>query len=601
MSYWSADNIVQIGEKQVSVPSDGGLSYQIGNNSRKVSFTIPKSIKFIDGKSSYLEWDMKIDYPAGGGNTRLQLDPAGGGMIVENLRIYSLDDRVLCEEIVGYNQIVALKSDYDTDDSRRQTRALTQGGTCYNPETASTRGSSKSEMSSLATNPWFKAPSDTGPFDAYVENTQRNTVKCCVPLDISGIFSGSIYPNMMTGLYIEIDLAPAPNIVRQLDSVVKDRRRTLNPLLHNLTVDAGAGDVVVDALAPNDTTVIKSVSLSLANSVDGVQQCPFVVGETLRFVDATTKAAADCNLINTAAANVSADFIINTITYAGGHVVLTPTILTLANGTAAGGHGRTGTEAPMTGTAGATQTAVYSTSCRDAASYEVKYTVENLNMVCHQVDLDPSFERGMLQKAREGSAIEFDIHSATNYKNSITSSEVQASFLIHTVNERAKSAVIIPTDATIYSNQKLVSSDTTYEVTADTMDTVLNSARSGISGICDDLQSVQYQLDGKLVPSRPVTTRKCATKKSIDAFHLFELEKTLDAAGITPHSFVKYLDNFVLGRSFALNRGVADLRNKDFVVNLNYGSSVAKNKMFSTFIFHIRRLRMKGGSVQVEM
>ena len=156
-----------------------------------------------------------------------------------------------------------------------------------------------------------------------------------------------------------------------------------------------------------------------------------------------------------------------------------------------------------------------SQSVRAAQSFPVSYNVNNLNLVCHVVDMDAQYKSGMLQKARDGSAIEFDIHSMTNYKNSMLASERQASFLIHAQNRKAKSLCVIPTDSTVYTNNDLISSTNTYETTADEMDGVLNSARSGISGCCDFLSQVQYQINGNLVPSRPVSTRKIATRKSI--------------------------------------------------------------------------------------
>ena len=223
------------------------------------------------------------------GVTRLQLDPAGCGMMCENLRIYSLDDRVLLEEIVGYNQLVALKSDYDTDESIKGMKALTQGGTDYHPACSSSRGASKSDMADVLTNPWFKKVTDGGVAvdTAYSHTTMKNTVKACVPLDISGIFSGSIYPNMMTGLYIELDFMPAPRIIRQLDSVVKDRRRSLNPMLAavNATPAGGAADTGLGLIANGaDVTLNYVLFQCVANSCSDVEDFPFVVGEVIRFV-----------------------------------------------------------------------------------------------------------------------------------------------------------------------------------------------------------------------------------------------------------------------------------------------------------------------------
>ncbi len=81
----------------------------------------------------------------------------------------------------------------------------------------------------------------------------------------------------------------------------------------------------------------------------------------------------------------------------------------------------------------------------------------------------------------------------------------------------------------------------------------------------------------------------------------FELEKTLDNSGITPHSFKAFMENFLIGRGFAVNNGVMDLRDKDFSVILDYSETTAptKAKMFSTFVHHVRRLEIKSGVARV--
>ncbi len=621
-SYWEADgDVVRIGEEQISIPADQGLSHQVKATSRKVSFIVPKSTEFIDGKSCYLEFDAVIDDPVAAnsganreaGVTRLQVDPAGCGMMVENLRIYSLDDRVLLEEIVGYNQLVALKSDYDTDESIKGMKALTQGGTDYNPSCSSTRGASKSDMADVLTNPWFKKLTDGGvAIDTnYDHTTMKNSVKACVPLDVSGIFSGSIYPNMMTGLYIELDFMPAPRIIRQLDSVVKDRRRTLNPILAgvNSTPAGGAAADNADLTSDGaDVTVNHVYFMCAANSCNEVEKFPMVVGEVIRFVQYNSAAAVESTFTNGNGGALT-DFQIGQIEKVnlawnpgGGagtwdYIKVTPAIATLqlANATA-----------DLKGVSGAglaqnDQSCGISTGFRDATSLSLSYTINNLNLVIAEVKLDPRYKQQMMAKAREGSSIEFDIYSATNYKNSLLASERQASFQIHALNSRAKSVLILPTDSSVYNERQLVSSSGTYEITADEMDTRLNSARPGITGCCDFLSTVQFQIDGKMVPSRPVDIRKVATRKSISAIHLFELEKTLDNAGIMPRNFSKFMENFVVGRGFAINSGIFDLRNKDLIINLDYSESTSptKNKMFSTFVCHLRRIQIKQGFVTI--
>ena len=606
MSYWTADsNLVKIGEEQISVPADQGLSHTVAATSRKVSFVVPKSTEFIDGKSCYLEFDCKIDVPthaAPDGQTRLIMDPAGCGMLCQNVRIYDLETRRLLEEIVDYNQLVALQSDYDTDESKKDLKALTQGGGVYNPRCSSSRGATKSDMADLITNPWFKTQTNADKTNAaqgnYDHATQCNSVKACVPLDLTGIFSGSIFPNMMVGLYIEIDLTPAPQVIRQLDSVVTDRRRSLNPMigLINTTV-AGPVTANVDNVAAGANAQINYILIKgPANSQNRLDQHPFVVGEVVRFQNYETAAAPEATFTN-GFGGAATDFRIlnieNEPPIAGIYYIrITPDVATLHV-----------VGAPLDGRVGQ-ESAMISVGFRDAAAIGLSYTLDNLNLVVAEVKLDSRYKQQMLSKAREGSSIEFDIYSTTNYKNSLLASERQASFQIHSVNSRAKSVIILPTDATNYTNMQLLASAGTYTINTDaSQDTLLNSARSGIAGCCDSLGAYQFQLDGKMVPSRPVDTHKVATQASISAFHLFELEKTLDNSGIMPRNFSQFMANFVIGRGFAINRGVTDLRNKDLIVNLNYtGPHVGvptKNKMFSTFVSHIRRIQIKQGFVSV--
>ena len=610
--YWRSDNVVKIGETTVSIPSDLGQSYTVADVDRRVSFEIPKSVKFLDGSASYLEFKMKINHPdpaaigAQGSATRLQCDPAGAGMIVRNLRIYSGDRSTLIEEINEYNQLVALKHDYDSDQAMRQVNRLEQGGCAYQARCASTRGASQGEYNDLYTNPWFKAPETArNPMAVqYDVAAGQNTVKCCVPLKLSGVFSGEIWPNMLTGLYVELDMAPAPRIVKQLDQVMIGRRRTANPLVAGFEDNAN-NDVVLPVAAGAADRLI-AVYLANANGVDagvGPDSCPFCVGERIRFVSSTDVAGL---VANTTTGGVASSAQIQSITVAnfGGvaHVKLVFGVpggaaTEFLNAVAAGGRGAAITAASM----------VWSSGVLEADRFPVTYTITDMNLICHQVDMDSRYETAMLQKAREGSAIEFDIRSYTNYKNSIQAGDTQAAVQIIANNHKAKSIMVLPTDSTTYTNQQLVSCEPTAVCTADNMDTILRSARTYIAGIVDGLSTYQWQLNGVLQPSRKVSTRKIATGRSVDQFHLYELEKGLANGGIAPRSFKKFLESFAICRGMAVNGGAMDLRNVDITLLLDYsqallaGEAARKNKMLSTHVHHVRRVALKGGSVEIMM
>ena len=397
---------------------------------------------------------------------------------------------------------------------------------------------------------------------------------------------------MTNGLYIEIDLNEAPVILKQLESVTRERRTAFAPFFHSLN-----GSSTPNAWANGSTSAVFYVSEknSLAGS-DAVSKFPFVVGETLNFCRSdnngsvsTLSAAATISQINLSAAANGSDGLIE---------------ITLASGVT----NNTGKDL------GSEQYVLYSTAVESAASYDASFVVSNVNLIVSQVQLDPGYERGMIQKVREGKAIEFDIMTATNYKHSILASDRQTTFQIFANNSRAKSLLIVPTDASVYNSAQLISASGTYSIVGsggnsstqsekDTQDTSLNSNRSGYTGICDFLSSVQYLVNGKRVPSREISTKKIATRNSIDAFHIYELEKTLDNAEIAPKSFSAFRDNFIFGRGFSAGsqKGAMDLRGKDLAVVLKYQESTApaKPKLFQAYVFHLRRLMLREGNIDI--
>ena len=162
---------------------------------------------------------------------------------------------------------------------------------------------------------------------------------------------------------------------------------------------------------------------------------------------------------------------------------------------------------------------MYSTAVEGKTSYDCSYEVSNVNLIVSQVVLDPGYEAGMIRKVQEGKAIEFDIMSATNYKHSILATDRQTTFQIFAQNSRAKSLLVVPQDSTVYNSADLISGNGTYEIvgsgndddTATTkqtdQDVSITNTRSAYTGICDQLSSVQYQVNGKRVPSREISTK----------------------------------------------------------------------------------------------
>lgn len=588
-AYWTADQSARVGEKKISVPSENGLSYSPG---QKVQIFVDPSTKFMDGRESYLQFNVKLKLPAGGTPTRLQLDKCTSTLI-KNCRIYDGSRGQLLEEISDYASYVSVKYDYDKDTTTENMRALVEGCAVHQPENRGTEGTTKTGMANTTTNPYFKKTS--GNQTVAFSDSDFLNAKVSIPLH-TGIFadSVSIFPIMMTsGLYIELDINSAENVIKQLDSVLQDTRTPLNPHFHSLN----------GRESPNENNWANSAAatvfyVSTKNNLDGadrVARFPFVVGETINFCRANNNgsesdlsATATISEINLSAAADAGNGLIE---------------ITLASAVTNDGIALVKDE-----------WVIYSTAVADAASYDASFEISNVNLIVSQVMLDPQYEAGMISKVREGRAIEFDIMSTTNYKHSILATDRQTTFQIFAQNSRAKALMVIPQDSSVYTSAQLISGSGTYVITGtdnsvdnttskNLNDICLASTRSAYTGICDELSSVQYQIDGKRVPSREISTKKIATKNSLDAFHLYELEKTLDNSGIKPRSFSEFMNNFIFGRSFSAGGqgGVLDLRGKDLAVMLRYQTANAptKPKLFNSYVFHIRRLVIRDGSVEV--
>ena len=590
--YWSADDSVKVGETKISVPSENGLDYSPGN---KVQIFVDPSTKFMDGRETYLEFNLKLSLPSGARPTRIQLDKCSS-TIIKNIRVYDGTRGNLLEEISNYDSYVSVKYDYDKDKNIENMRALREGCLVQTTDSRGTVGTTQTPFANTTTNPYFKKTS--GNQSTVFSDDDLLTAKVCIPLH-TGIFAQSrtIFPLMMTsGLYVELDLAEADDVITQLDSVTRDRRTPLNPQFHSLN---GSSISRTDwDLNASSTSFFVSTQNNL-DGVDRVSRFPFVVGETFNFCEQLNNGSA------TVMTNLSAlPMIISAIN-----------LSTQANGSAGLIEVVTTKLQKNTNASVDEDWVMYSTSVSDQTNYACSYVMSNVNLVVSQVHLDPAYEQGMIQKVREGRSIEFDIDTLTNYKHSILASDRQTTMQIFANNSRAQSLVIVPQDSTVYTSAQKISSTGTYVIkgtdssnasalSKDEQDVCLAANRSAFTGVCDELSSVQYIIDSKRVPSREISTRKIATKKSIDAFHLFEIEKALDSARIVPKSFSAFMENFIFGRSFSSGgqRGAMDLRGKDLAVVLKYQTAIAptKNKLFNSYIFHLRRLIVTDNGVEVQ-
>ena len=450
MSYWRNDEKIPMKQTQVSIPSTNGLEYTstAGQGGRLVEFEVPQSVKFMDGKNCYLDFDVKLSM--GAVPTRLQLDPhIGGQSLVKNIRIYSGSRNVLLEEISDYSTKVAMEYSYDQDESMRKLRALKEGATVNEPRTRGTLGTSVSQLTNIHSNPYFVA--DGVPVGRNFDSLDYTTAKVSIPLH-TGIFADSkkIFPVLATqGLFIEIDLEDPSKCIKQLDSVNRNRRLAQNPVFHG--IDAAGNPFLNDG----GMTTTQYIFLALDNNMTSVANCPFVKGEHIGICSRT-----DPNITCQLQTNVGADVagIITDITFSGGYVRLELQAANMQNSNV--------NSTSITSNNFVVYSAAMDTQRQDTGglvriapttSYAATTTVSNLALVVQKVELDDRYEKGMMAKLREGGAIEFDILSATNYKSSLLASNRNATVNLPVNNTRAKSCICVPTDADSYNVPQLIS------------------------------------------------------------------------------------------------------------------------------------------------
>ncbi len=608
-SFWRNDDKIKVSQTQVSVPSTNGRSYTgtAGQSGRRIDFEIPPTVKFMDGKNSYLQFDIKIGIPATLTPTRLHLDPfIGGQAVVRNLRIYSGSRSVLLEEISDYNAKVQMQYSYNQDDSMRAMRAMKEGSLVTNVESRGTLGTSVSNNIDIETNPYYK-PVGTVPVGRDWGNADDFlTAKVSLPIHC-GLFaeSSKIFPVMMTdGLFVEVDIEDPARFVKQLDSVNRHRRMKQNPIFHG--VDVGGNPLTI-VNATNRTEIF----LGLQNNMMRVENCPFVKGERIGICSATNP-RSECALTLTASGGQGYPKIENIELDGSGKIKITCEQFQNSD---------SGTGVEATSNNFILFSAAIDTDRREnddatavlvaaTTAYPITTEISNAEIVVQQVGVDPRYEAGMMKRMRDGGTIEIDIPSVTNYKHSLLSSNRNATINLAVSNTRAKSMIVMPTCARTLSVADLMAgAKDAYEEETTDMDGRLHSIRSGQVGIIDHLTSYQMVVDDKLVPSRPIVVSKINKGESIAAQPLIELEKALNQAGIVPRSFTDYNRNFLIGRAYALNDGVANLNNKSNQLQLLYNETNAagadrpptRDKLLFCFLFHIRRISIKGESVTVSL
>ena len=578
-------------QSDIRISAENGLDFMAGQT---IGVYIPPSVKYFSGKDSYLQCDVLIQNDETSARTRLALDAGcGGNALIQTCRVYAGNRATLLEENTQYNTYCAFKYDFSRTDTEQNKRALTEGCGTWMPQTRGTKGTTKSIANNYVNSPYMRtanatidASTDLKVADKWSNATDFITAKLTLPIHM-GCFANNtkVFPNLLTdGCYVEFTLADTRNAFRQMDSVLVSRRLPLNPRVAK--IDKNDAGTPVTSWEKDVKT--SKIYLDPGNMNNVVQQVPFVVGEAIRVWKGDVPISIP---------TLDTDFIIKEINQNGG------------NGIELVGEA----QVTLTGATIDLQNADYflaSTSVSTkVGTWAPTFKLSNVEIIVHQIDMGQQYEKAMLSKVREqGGVIEFDIPSVQCHTHSTLSTDVQSTIPLNIEYARAKSIVCVPTDATIYSCQDQTSANGTYLITNDTSnsymeDLQLRSNRTGLTGCSNTLSAYSFFLNGKQVPSREINCFKTTSKDGgIDANYMLELEKGLVAAGIHVNSFTEYQRNFLVTRMLAMGENaVFDGRGRTARLNCRYDTQPTTNMLWKNFVFHIRKLVIKGDNIAVEV
>ena len=569
--FFAAEDKVAIKQTKVAFPSENGLSYGPG---QKININIGPEVDFFQPKESYLSIQVQLKLPTSRQPTRLSLDEyIGGQVLIRDLRIYTMGGTLL-EEIQNYNTAVSVMYDYDTNQNIRNKRELTEGIMSNTPLYRGTKGTTESFNTNHVNCPYYDGYGNETE-NASFDDDDFHKAKLLLPLH-TGIFQNDkIFPNT-DGLRIEIVLESKENVFRQLDSVNKRNNPYLNPVFHS--VDGAGAAFAADA----DTDVIY---VKRDNTNIGVENFPFCVGESFKFVNPANGSEAY---------SASANYIIRSIS---------------ASNNADGGNGliQVGIDnASNNGSAVSSDFVMYSDVVRNVLadqSYDPTFTVSDVEMIIQQLEMPQAYKAEMSKQMNSGGEMVYDFLSYSNFKQSILAGDTVANIVLPLNFSRAKSILTVPTDATVRDTANVLSCNGAYEYMTDTLDVEMRNTRGSIPGIWDNLQTYQFNYNNRLQPSRKIKTDKTSSKVSISQQAIVELEKALVQANIDPRSFRAFQRNAVIGRALALQDGVYDTRGKSFQLQLEYTGATGPQfpKLINNYVFHLRRLRIGSAGITVDL
>ena len=645
-NFWKVDSKLAIAQKSVSVPSENGLAY---TENGKIVIKVEPSVEYFLPSESYVQFRLKLNL-GGTARTRLQLsDRTGGHSIINHVRVLS-GTGILLEEIQNYNVLAYLMYSYDTNDTKRRKRSLTERTTMFNPACASTHGAEQRDNNSCVDNPYF----------ANGEALEFVYLKVCLPLVASGLFRNpKIFPTMLTqGLRLEITLEEASRCVQRLCTVAPTFQG-------NVDTGAASGLEYVPRLSSVGTGAANSgytkaaITLTVASiTVGAATLIEFADAAALAFIDDGTVITFNSGFAGTDAATLNGKVfqLFKVATAKTFEIKTNVTVpeavdtatMTITKGTATGDFSGFAAVTKITLAQDNSITSVNTcpftvgeliaigsdntNKVKDvfelgaitaitAAANSVSLTVATVTATSLTADYDPtaapvyvfsrSFRHQDFKPGYEVDQVELVMQQVVmpkGYTASMMKSMQDKGMMrydfVSFMNYK-HSMVSTDTEATVQlplqnSRAKAVLMLPLDSSSRSAQQRVEDDDDSAFRGILDGIKEYRFNVDQKLNPDRPVPLG-LLTAGSIEQQYLIELEKSLGQSNIQPTSFRHFAQNFCLGRALALQGGSMDTRGKNIDVQISYTDSAAKNKLWHMWAAHIKSIIVKQNDISVQV
>jgi len=568
MSYWSPDNIQNIGEQlSTIVRSDQSLTY--GEND-EIRIKIPASIEFIDPRNTFLTLDCLIDVASGvdENKPRIFLDhKLGGNVLINRMRIMANNESVEIESIEDYNKWCSIIYDYEDNDCLRQQRGLLEGAVPINKDLVNNidnSGEVEPENNDVKTNPYFINDNGTSTY---------KKAKLCIKLQ-SGMFRQQhVIPNaLLGGLTLIITTERFDRVFEQVETA--NYRVSGTQYLRGVKFYGKDNTGAIWNVGDTNTELF----FTCQNSCYEVDDLPFQIDDTIKLMKADKTEGTEEIVIE------GIDFVNNN---ANNEKLIKLTVTDVDCATV--------NKDPADGWYLINESIAINTV------FNPSYTLSNVDLVVQEVKLTQQAETALMKSLSNGKEAVYDFRSVQNYKYSALLNDIAVNMRLPIVNKKCFAILTMPADASNYTAKNKVLGEGTYAIS-----TGKNSTRSGLVGCLQKIRDYQYYYE-KLQPSKPINVEKFHGD-GMDAIHMVELSKALKASNILDLSFANVKNNFIIGRAFTTGgNGVYDPTLKDFNIMINSTEAGSKNILFHNFVVHMRRIKIAGqqmgasaGSVSVE-